>query len=70
VRPPDPAVCPGPGAMRAAATRLSPATTLASDTHRDGPGGELVAQSWNAQWAATTAMALRSVRLHPWGILY
>jgi len=21
-------------------------------THRDGPGGELVAQSWNAQWAA------------------
>jgi len=36
-------------------------------THRDGRGGELVAQSWNAQWAATTAIALRNVRLHLWG---
>jgi len=35
-------------------------------THRDGHGGELVAQSRNAQWAATTAIALRSVRLHLW----
>jgi hypothetical protein len=35
-------------------------------THRDGPGGELVAQNWNVQWAAATAMAPRSVRLHLW----
>jgi hypothetical protein len=32
-------------------------------THRDSHGGELVAQSWNVQWAAATAIALRSVRL-------
>jgi hypothetical protein len=34
------------------------------------PGGELVAQSGNAHWAATTAIALRSVRLHLWYVLY
>ena len=39
-------------------------------TYRDGPGGELVAQSWNAQWAATTVIALRSVRLYLWVGLY
>jgi Helix-turn-helix of DDE superfamily endonuclease len=38
-------------------------------THRDSHGGWLVAQSWNVQWAATTAIALRSVRLLLVGVL-
>jgi hypothetical protein len=51
------------GAMAAGAV---PAWFIAAETltHRDGRGGELVAQSWNVQWAATTAMALRNVPLH------
>jgi hypothetical protein len=35
-------------------------------THHDGHGGELVAQSWNVEWAAMTAIGLRSVRLRCW----
>jgi len=39
-------------------------------TYRDGSGGALVAQNWNVQWSAATAMAPRSVRLHLWAFLY
>jgi hypothetical protein len=39
-------------------------------THRDGYGGELVVQSWNAQWAGNNCDSTQKRALIPLGVLY
>jgi hypothetical protein len=39
-------------------------------THRDGYGGELVAQSWNAQWAGNNCDSAQKRALVQLDVLY